>query len=137
MRGISRKVLAEASDMSECYVEQIKAVRTISANREPMVFATVDGIVSEPLTFELLRCSPLAQSSPEGQMARGRQQGDLRSMANERAAMDETRAILSNREPLHGRAGAIVDPSGRSVDVTVNDVLSEVASGRAAVSKAA
>jgi XRE family transcriptional regulator, aerobic/anaerobic benzoate catabolism transcriptional regulator len=67
-------------------------------------------------------------------MARVRQQGDLRPMANERAAMDELRTILSSREPLYARARAVIDTSGRPVDAGVNEILSIIASRRRAVS---
>ena len=118
---------------------ELKALRRISARRGPMVLATGGGIVSEPVTFELLLSSFFTiwiQASPEEHMARVRQQGDLRPMANERAAMDELRTILSSREPLYARARAVIDTAGRSIDVGVNDILSVIASDRGAVSEA-
>jgi XRE family aerobic/anaerobic benzoate catabolism transcriptional regulator len=116
---------------------ELKALRKISARREPMILATGGGIVSEPVTFELLLSSFFTiwiAASPEEHMARVRQQGDLRPMANERAAMDELRTILSSREPLYARAGAVIDTSGRSIDVGVNEILSIIESHRRAVS---
>jgi XRE family transcriptional regulator, aerobic/anaerobic benzoate catabolism transcriptional regulator len=110
---------------------ELKALRKISARREPMILATGGGIVSEPATFELLvSCffTIWLKAAPEEHMARVRQQGDLRPMANERAAMDELRTILSTREPFYARAAAIVDTSGRSVDSGANEILSVIAS---------
>jgi XRE family transcriptional regulator, aerobic/anaerobic benzoate catabolism transcriptional regulator len=110
---------------------ELKALRKISADREPMILATGGGIVSEPVTFELLVSSFFTiwlKASPEEHMARVRQQGDLRPMANERAAMDDLRMILSTREPLYARADAAVDTSAKSVDSGANEILSIIAS---------
>jgi XRE family transcriptional regulator, aerobic/anaerobic benzoate catabolism transcriptional regulator len=119
---------------------ELKALRKISARREPMILATGGGIVSEPATFELLVSSFFTiwlKASPEEHMARVRQQGDLRPMANERAAMDELRTILSTREPFYARADAVVDTSGRSVDSGANEILSVIASTSGAASERA
>ena len=108
---------------------EFKALRKISARRGPMILATGGGIVSEPITFELLLSSFFTiwiTASPEEHMARVREQGDLRPMTNERAAMDELRTILSSREPLYARASAVVDTAGQSIDAAVNQILSIV-----------
>jgi XRE family aerobic/anaerobic benzoate catabolism transcriptional regulator len=117
---------------------ELKALRNICARRDAMILATGGGIVSEPVTFELLLSSFFTiwiKASPEEHMARVRRQGDLRPMANERAAMDELRTILSSREPLYARAHAVLDTSGRSIDVGVNDILSIIDSQRGHVSE--
>jgi XRE family transcriptional regulator, aerobic/anaerobic benzoate catabolism transcriptional regulator len=116
---------------------ELEALRKISARREPMILATGGGIVSEPATFELLVSSFFTiwlKAAPEEHMARVRQQGDLRPMANERAAMDDLRTILSTREPFYARADAAVDTSGRSVDSGANEILSVIASSSRAES---
>jgi XRE family transcriptional regulator, aerobic/anaerobic benzoate catabolism transcriptional regulator len=116
---------------------ELTALREISTRREPMILATGGGIVSEPATFELLVSSFFTiwlKATPEEHMARVRQQGDLRPMANERAAMDDLRTILSTREPFYARADAVIDTSGRSVDSGANEILSAIASGVGAVS---
>ena len=116
---------------------ELKALRKICARRDPMILATGGGIVSEAVTFELLLSSFFTmwiKASPEEHMARVRRQGDLRPMANERGAMDELRTILSSREPLYARALAVVDTSGRSIDVGVNDILSIIDSQHGQVS---
>jgi XRE family transcriptional regulator, aerobic/anaerobic benzoate catabolism transcriptional regulator len=110
---------------------ELKALRKISARREPMILATGGGIVSEAVTFELLLSSFFTiwlKAAPEEHMARVRQQGDLRPMANERAAMDDLRTILSTREPFYARAAASIDTSGKSVDSGANEILSVIAS---------
>jgi XRE family transcriptional regulator, aerobic/anaerobic benzoate catabolism transcriptional regulator len=117
---------------------ELNALRKITARREPMILATGGGIVSEPTTFELLVSSFFTiwlKASPEEHMARVRQQGDLRPMANERAAMDELRTILSTREPFYARADAVIDTSGRSVDSGANEILEVIASCAGEVSE--
>ena len=56
-------------------------------------------------------------------------------MANERAAMDDLRTILSTREPFYARADAVVDTSARSVDSGASAILEVIASGSAPASK--
>jgi XRE family transcriptional regulator, aerobic/anaerobic benzoate catabolism transcriptional regulator len=110
---------------------ELKALRKICARREPMILATGGGIVSESASFELLLSSFFTiwlKAAPEEHMARVRQQGDLRPMANERAAMDDLRMILSTREPFYARAAASIDTSGKSVDSGANEILSVIAS---------
>jgi XRE family transcriptional regulator, aerobic/anaerobic benzoate catabolism transcriptional regulator len=84
-----------------------------------MVLATGGGIVSEPLTFDLILSSFYTvwlKAEPEEHMGRVRRQGDLRPMADDRSAMAELRNILLSREPLYSRAAAVVDTAGLSVD---------------------
>src|SRR6201992_3291178 len=79
------------------------ALGQLLARRELMVWATGGGIVSEPLTFELILSSFYTiwlKAEPEEHMARVRRQGDLRPMADDRSAMGELRTILRSREPL-------------------------------------
>lgn len=110
---------------------ELKALREIAERREPMILATGGGIVAEPVTFELLLSAFFTvwvKATPEEHMNRVRQQGDLRPMANDRAAMEELVTILSSREPLYGRARAIIDTSGRSVEAALADLLALVES---------
>jgi XRE family aerobic/anaerobic benzoate catabolism transcriptional regulator len=95
------------------------ALNQLLARKELMVLATGGGIVSEPLTFELVLSSFYTiwlKADPEEHMARVRGQGDLRPMADDRSAMAELRNILVSREPLYARANAVVDTAGLSVD---------------------
>ena len=95
------------------------ALTQLLARKELMVLATGGGIVSEPLTFDLILSSFYTiwvKAEPEEHMARVRSQGDLRPMADDRSAMDELRTILRSREPLYARAAAVVDTAGLSVD---------------------
>ena len=95
------------------------ALGQLLARKELMVLATGGGIVSEPLTFDLILSSFYTiwlKAEPEEHMARVRKQGDLRPMADDRSAMAELRTILLSREPLYARASAVVDTAGLSVD---------------------
>jgi XRE family transcriptional regulator, aerobic/anaerobic benzoate catabolism transcriptional regulator len=106
------------------------ALTQLLARKEPMVLATGGGIVSEPLTLELILSSFYTiwlKAEPEEHMARVRSQGDLRPMADDRSAMAELRNILLSREPLYARASAVVDTAGLTVDAAAARLLDAVA----------
>jgi XRE family aerobic/anaerobic benzoate catabolism transcriptional regulator len=106
------------------------ALTQLLARKEPMVLATGGGIVSEPLTLELILSSFYTiwlKAEPEEHMARVRSQGDLRPMADDRSAMAELRNILLSREPLYARASAVVDTAGLTVDAAAARLLNAVA----------
>src|SRR5450755_156943 len=106
------------------------ALGQLLARKELMVLATGGGIVSEPLTFDLILSSFYTiwlKAEPEEHMARVRRQGDLRPMADDRSAMAELRTILLSREPLYARASAVVDTAGLSVDAAAARLLNAVA----------
>jgi len=108
------------------------ALTALLARKELLVLATGGGIVSEPLTFDLILTSFYTiwvKAKPEEHMARVRRQGDLRPMADDRSAMAELRTILKSREPLYARANAVVDTAGLSVDaaaVRLNEAVAPV-----------
>jgi XRE family transcriptional regulator, aerobic/anaerobic benzoate catabolism transcriptional regulator len=109
-------------------LEQV-ALRQLLARQELMVLATGGGIVSEPLTFDLILSSFYTiwlKAEPEEHMARVRRQGDLRPMADDRSAMAELRNILLSREPLYARASATVDTAGLSVDAAAARLIDAV-----------
>jgi XRE family transcriptional regulator, aerobic/anaerobic benzoate catabolism transcriptional regulator len=106
------------------------ALTALLARKELMVLATGGGIVSEPLTFDLILTSFYTiwvKAKPEEHMARVRRQGDLRPMADDRSAMAELRTILKSREPLYARANAVVDTAGLSVDAAAARLSEAVA----------
>jgi XRE family transcriptional regulator, aerobic/anaerobic benzoate catabolism transcriptional regulator len=106
------------------------ALGQLLARKELMVLATGGGIVSEPLTFDLILSSFYTiwlKAEPEEHMARVRGQGDLRPMADDRSAMMELRTILRSREPLYARASAVVDTAGLSVDNAAARLIEAVA----------
>jgi XRE family aerobic/anaerobic benzoate catabolism transcriptional regulator len=105
------------------------ALGQLLARKELMVLATGGGIVSEPLTFDLILSSFYTiwlKAEPEEHMARVRRQGDLRPMADDRSAMAELRTILLSREPLYARASAVVDTAGLSVDNAATRLIEAV-----------
>lgn len=106
------------------------ALGKLLARKELIVLATGGGIVSEPLTFDLILSSFYTiwlKAEPEEHMARVRRQGDLRPMADDRSAMAELRTILLSREPLYARASTVVDTAGQSVDSAAARLLGAVA----------
>jgi XRE family aerobic/anaerobic benzoate catabolism transcriptional regulator len=105
------------------------ALNQLLARKELMVLATGGGIVSEPLTFDLILSSFYTiwlKAEPEEHMGRVRKQGDLRPMADDRSAMAELRNILISREPLYARASAVVDTAGLSVDAAAARLVDTV-----------
>jgi XRE family aerobic/anaerobic benzoate catabolism transcriptional regulator len=106
------------------------ALGQLLGRKELMVLATGGGIVSEPLTFDLILSSFYTiwlKAEPEEHMARVRRQGDLRPMADDRSAMAELRTILLSREPLYARASAVVDTAGLTVDAAAARLIDAVA----------
>jgi XRE family transcriptional regulator, aerobic/anaerobic benzoate catabolism transcriptional regulator len=106
------------------------ALGQLLSRQEPMVLATGGGIVSEPLTLDLILSSFYTvwlKAEPEEHMARVRGQGDLRPMADDRSAMAELRTILLSREPLYARASAVVDTAGLSADAAATRLIDAVA----------
>jgi XRE family aerobic/anaerobic benzoate catabolism transcriptional regulator len=106
------------------------ALGQLLARNELFVLATGGGIVSEPLTFDLILSSFYTiwlKAEPEEHMARVRSQGDLRPMADDRSAMAELRTILLSREPLYARASAVVDTAGLTVDTAAARLIDAVA----------
>ena len=104
------------------------ALQQLLARKELMVLATGGGIVSEPVTFDLILNAFYTiwlKAKPEEHMARVRGQGDLRPMADDRSAMAKLRNILVSREPLYARANAVVDTAGLTVEAAAAR-LSEV-----------
>ena len=91
--------------------------RTLTAH-EQAVIAVGGGVVSEGDTFQLLlaHCYTVwLKAAPEEHMARVIAQGDLRPMAGNQEAMTDLRRILTSREPLYGKADAVVDTSARTL----------------------
>jgi XRE family aerobic/anaerobic benzoate catabolism transcriptional regulator len=105
-------------------------LRELVARPGATIVATGGGIVAEPLTFDLLLASfhtIWLKAGPAEHMARVRQQGDLRPMADDPTAMQELRAILTSREPLYARAHATVDTSGLAIDAAATRLITAIA----------
>ncbi|RJF74685.1 helix-turn-helix transcriptional regulator [Rhodopseudomonas palustris] len=105
------------------------ALTQLLARKELMVLATGGGIVSEAITFDQILSSFYTiwlKAEPEEHMARVRRQGDLRPMADDRAAMQELRTILHSREPLYARAAGVLDTAGLTVDTAAAKLIAMV-----------
>jgi XRE family aerobic/anaerobic benzoate catabolism transcriptional regulator len=106
-------------------------LRELIARPGAMIVAAGGGIVAEPLTFDLLLTSfntIWLKAAPAEHMARVRQQGDLRPMADDPTAMQELRAILTSREPLYARARATIDTSGLAIDAAAAKLIAAIGS---------
>src|ERR671924_995401 len=95
-----------------------RALERVLAEHARAVIATGGSLVTDPGTYELLlercRCIWLKASAQE-HMNRVIAQGDMRPFKGRSAALDEIRKLLADRERLYGRAGTVVDTSGKSV----------------------
>lgn len=104
-------------------------LRQLLARKELMVLAAGGGIVSEPVSFDMLLSSFFTvwlKAAPEQHMARVRSQGDLRPIDDDHGAMDELRTILSSREPYYGRASAVLDTEPLTVDAAAEQLIAMV-----------
>ena len=89
------------------------------------VIETGGSLVSEPGTFELLlqACYTIwIKASPEEHMGRVIAQGDYRPMAGNAEAMADLRRILAERDPLYGKADALVDTGGQGEAESFKDL---------------
>ena len=106
-------------------------LRRIVDTPGPVILATGGGIVSEPVTYDLLLASFFTiwvKATPAEHMSRVRAQGDLRPMGNDKAAMAELITILSSREPLYARARATLDTSGAKRDDSLKTLVAMIQS---------
>lgn len=113
-----------------------RALRDVIERPGPLILATGGGIVSETPTFELLLSSFYTiwvRARPDQHMTRVREQGDLRPMGDDRAAMDELQAILSSREPLYGRADSVLDTESGDVEQSASDLARLISMARPAM----
>src|SRR5437763_15173111 len=100
-----------------------RALERVLSEHPRAVIATGGSLVTDPGTYELLlercRCIWLRASAQE-RMARVLAQGDTRPFrdrngrgAGRSSALDEIRKLLADRDRLYGRAGAVIDTSGK------------------------
>jgi len=95
-----------------------RALERVLAEEPRAVIAAGGSLVTDPGTYDLLlercRCVWLKASAQE-HMARVLAQGDTRPFKGRSAALDEIRKLLADRDRLYGRAGTVIDTSGKSV----------------------
>lgn len=100
---------------------EFRALEETIASHPHAVIATGGGLVTEPVTFDLLlsRCFTVwLRASPEDHMKRVIAQGDLRPMAGNAEAMQDLKRILAAREAAYARADLTVDTSREPVAAT-------------------
>lgn len=103
------------------------ALDRIVTEQDRAIVAVAGGIVGEQDTFDgvLKRFHTVwLKAAPEEHMARVRAQGDTRPMDGNPQAMAQLRLILQSREADYARADAVLDTSGKSVDATLQSLLS-------------
>ena len=112
----------------ESYYRRLEheTLRAILAGAEPAVIAAAGGVVNEPATWRLL-CEETTvvwlRARPEEHWTRVVAQGDRRPMANQPAAMDELRRILTAREPIYSRAALSVDTGGSGPEEVASAIV--------------
>ena len=92
-----------------------RVLERVTREQERAVIVAGGGIVAESEAFDLLLATCYTvwlKARPEDHMARVLAQGDLRPMAGNAEAMEDLKRILAAREPMYGRADAVIDTSG-------------------------
>ena len=131
--GLSLEVVFELYGQVGFRRLEREALAGVLERCDRFVMATGGSIVSEPETFERLLsgCYTIwLRAAPAEHMERVVAQGDTRPMAGNREAMADLERILAGREAMYRRADAIVDTSGRTVEVALEDVLGAVLATR-------
>lgn len=122
-REIERETGLPISEMFSLYGQagyrriERRVLERVLAQSERAVLSVGGGIVAEDEAFNLLLngCFTVwLRAQPEEHMARVLAQGDLRPMAGNEEAMEDLKRILAAREPLYGKADAIVNTSGQT-----------------------
>jgi XRE family aerobic/anaerobic benzoate catabolism transcriptional regulator len=127
--GGSLAVLIEFNGPAALQRYEAEVLDGILGAHERAVIAAPGAIVSAgPLYDELLQStwSIWLQALPEDHMRRVMDQGDLRPMAGNRAAMQDLETILAAREADYGRADARIDTSAQDFARTLDLLLRKV-----------
>jgi len=106
-----------------------RALEATIESHNRAVIASGGSIVSEAATFDLLLSSCYTvwlKAQPEDYMNRVINQGDMRPMAGNKAAMDDLRQILSGRAALYAKADYTLDTSDHSPEQSVR-LLKQIA----------
>jgi XRE family aerobic/anaerobic benzoate catabolism transcriptional regulator len=113
---------------------ELQALQELLDAHPRFVVATSGGLVSEPVTYELLlrNCVTIwVRTTPEQHMARVIAQGDRRPMtatgAGSAQAMQDLRRILAERIPLYERADLTVDTTGATVKESIGIIVPKLA----------
>jgi XRE family aerobic/anaerobic benzoate catabolism transcriptional regulator len=120
-REIEREAAVSLAELFALYGQagyrriERRCLERVLDSHDRFVVAVGGGIVSEPDTYRLLldRCYTVwVKAAPEEHMGRVVAQGDFRPMEGHAEAMEDLKRILAAREPLYGKADAVVDTTG-------------------------
>ena len=96
-------------------------------DHQRVMLAVGGGIVSEASTYSNLLGhfhTVWVKASPQEHMSRVREQGDERPMEGNPKAMEQLKMILRARERLYERASVTLDTSGKTEDVSLEELVS-------------
>lgn len=105
-----------------------QAVQHVIDNYENVILETGGSLVSEKETYHLLLSAFYTiwvRATPEEHMTRVVEQGDLRPMQGNQAAMEDLRRILEEREPFYKAANYTLDTAGRTVEDCVQELTAK------------
>ncbi|MEZ5675124.1 MAG: helix-turn-helix transcriptional regulator [Thalassovita sp.] len=109
---------------------EAQAVSRVIQTHDTMILAVAGGIVAAPDTYTTLlnRFHTIwVKAAPTEHMERVRAQGDTRPMAGNPEAMQELKSILTSREALYEKALARLDTTGKTLDVSLRELLALIA----------
>ena len=112
--GGEMRLLLELGGQDALRRYEHEAWENILRRNEAAVIATPGGIVADPDLFDRVLATAHSiwlEASPEDHLGRVMAQGDFRPMANNSAAMEDLKAILSARTADYARAEARLDTS--------------------------
>lgn len=128
--GMSLAALFDLYGQSAYRRYERRALESVIETYDRAVIAAGGSLVSEPATFDLLLSASFTvwlTARPEEHMSRVMAQGDLRPMADSSEAMEDLRRILEGRAALYGKADAVVETAGKSVDQSLDLLKAAVA----------
>lgn len=103
-----------------------EAMEKLLASSPPVVLATGGSLVTHPETWGMVRrqCHTVwLKARAKDHWNRVVEQGDLRPMVNNPAAMDELKALLRAREPLYAQAELVMDTSKLPLEEIVERIV--------------
>lgn len=99
------------------------------ATRPMAVLATGGGLVTDRITYDLLKRSAITvwlRARPEQHLERVAAQGDRRPMAGHADPLAELRSLLRERDPLYGEADITIDTGDASAESVVDALLTKL-----------
>ena len=130
-REVEREAGAKLGEVFAMYGQEAfrrferRALERVLRSQESAVIATGGSIVTDPDSYRLLRehCRTVwLKAKPEDHMNRVIAQGDMRPFKGRRAALDEIRKLLAERDRLYSRADVTVDTSGRPLKAVLEEL---------------